>query len=425
MSPTAEPATTRATAEAPTTTRPTTTALAASVAGKNFAELAAGFRPIFARIAAGAVEREAERILPHEPVRWLNEAGFGALRVPAEYGGAAIDFTDFIRLLIELGEADSNVAHIYRSHYGFVEQLSYAPEDVKERWYGRIVDGQIVGNASTERGGNALGTLNTVVTDTADGRVLTGQKYYSTGSIFSDWIAVTAAVDGTDERVYALVSTQDPRVQLEDDWDGFGQRLTGTGTTTFDRVLLEPGHVLDRGNKTSHEQSFFQLIILAVEAGIARAVLADTTELVRRRARTFNTGSGTAVREDPLILQLVGQISAKAFAAEAIVVEAARELDAARDPNLPLSDEERYRRGELAVDKAQLTVPALAMDAAQQLFDTLGASATSRAKQLDRHWRNARTAAAHNPIVFKAKQVGDAEVNGTSPASLWAIGSVR
>lgn len=142
------------------------------------------------------------------------------------------------------------------------------------------------------------------------------------------------------------------------------------------------------------------------------------------RQRTFNTGSGVPVREDPLILQLVGQISAKAFAAEAIVLQAARELDIARDPSRNLTDQQRYERGELAVDKAQLMVPRLALDAADQLFDTLGASATSRSKQLDRHWRNARTAATHNPIVFKAKQIGDFEVNGTTPESLWAIGSV-
>ncbi|GAB3519078.1 acyl-CoA dehydrogenase family protein [Arthrobacter monumenti] len=390
----------------------------------DFEELADRFRPIFEEIAAGAVQREASRELPFDSIKRLNAAGFGALRVPREHNGFGVSFTDFIQLLIELAQADSNVAHIYRSHYGFVEQLSFAPDRVKDVWYPRIVKGQIVGNASTERGGNALGTMNTLISKTDDGPTLNGQKYYSTGSIFSEWIAVTAAVEGQDERVYALVSTADPNVLLDDDWDGFGQRLTGTGTTTFRNVKVEDDHVLDRSRKTSHEQSFFQLIILAVEAGIARAVLADARSLVESRQRTFNTGSGVPVREDPLILQLVGQISAKAFAAEAIVLQAARELDIARDPSRNLTDQQRYERGELAVDKAQLMVPRLALDAADQLFDTLGASATSRSKQLDRHWRNARTAATHNPIVFKAKQIGDFEVNGTTPQSLWAIGSV-
>ena len=60
--------------------------------------------------------------------------------------------------------------------------------------------------------------------------------------------------------------------------------------------------------------------------------------------------------------------------------------------------------------------------AAQQLFDVTGASATSKAKALDRHWRNARTVATHNPAVFKARILGDYEVNGTTPEGLHSIG---
>ena len=55
--------------------------------GVDYASLAARFRPIFQRIAEGALEREHTRTLPHAPIQWLKEAGFGAVRVPVEYGG--------------------------------------------------------------------------------------------------------------------------------------------------------------------------------------------------------------------------------------------------------------------------------------------------------------------------------------------------
>ena len=45
--------------------------------GTDYDALAAAFRPIFTRIAQGAAEREQQRILPDEPIRWLKEAGFG------------------------------------------------------------------------------------------------------------------------------------------------------------------------------------------------------------------------------------------------------------------------------------------------------------------------------------------------------------
>ena len=55
----------------------------------------------------------------------------------------------------------------------------------------------------------------------------------------------------------------------------------------------------------------------------------------------------------------------------------------------------------------------------------LGASGVSTSRNLDRHWRNARTAASHNPWVYKARMVGDFRVNGTAPARAWAVGAER
>ena len=77
---------------------------------------------------------------------------------------------------------------------------------------------------------------------------------------------------------------------------------------------------------------------------------------------------------------------------------------------------------EIAVEHAQVTVPELALRAAQDLFLTVGASATSTAQGLDRHWRNAQTVATHNPIAFRARALGDYWINGTLPEGLNAIG---
>lgn len=89
--------------------------------GADYEQLAARFRPIFARIAAGAVERERSRSLPFEPIQWLKEAGFGAVRVPVAYGGAGASLPQLFQLLIELAEADSSVPQALRGHFAFVE----------------------------------------------------------------------------------------------------------------------------------------------------------------------------------------------------------------------------------------------------------------------------------------------------------------
>lgn len=395
------------------------------------------FAPLFERIAAGAWDRDRERVLPHEPIAELNAAGFGALRVPAEHGGYDASIETQIRLLTDLAAADSNIAHQYRSHFGFVETLPWQAAAVRERWYPRVASGQTVGNASTERGGNALGTLNTTLRPEDAGWTLTGSKYYCTGTIFADFTRVSAQVIGaggepTAERQFAVVRVDDPGVTVHDDWDGFGQRLTGTGTTEFDAVAVDPLDVLPRVRGTAeavHEAAFFQLVLLAVQAGIARAARDDAAALVARRSRTFNTGSGKPFREEDLIQAEVGKIAAKAFAAEATVVAAARALDAAwahyaadgfaTEPGrVPAA----AYTAELAVEAAHVEVPELVLTAAQALFQTVGASATSTSKGLDRHWRNAQTVATHNPIAFRARSLGDFHINGTTPVGLNAIG---
>ena len=407
---------------------------------RDYDSLSERFAPIFARIAEGSLARDLERKMPFEEIRELDAAGFGTLRVPAEHGGPEVSIETFIRLLVDLAEADSNIAHVYRSHSGFVESLRFQPREIQQAWYPRVLAGQTVGNASTERGGNRLGTLNTVLTRNGGGWRITGEKYYTTGTIFCDHTRVSAALDGQDGRRFAVVAVDAPGVTVADDWDGFGQKLTGTGTTTLDGVEVAPESVLDRVSgspEAIHEAAFFQLVLLAVLAGIARAARRDAAATIARRARTFNTGSGLPFREDPLIQEATGRIAAKAFAAEATVLAVARAQDAGlraavesgaasweflSDPDFAARIPEALHQSEIAVEHAQVTVPDLALDAAQELFLTVGASAVSRGKALDRHWRNAQTVATHNPIAFRARALGDYWINGTLPEGLNAIG---
>lgn len=408
-----------------TTTHETPDALRASApdgSEARYAALAARFRSVFDRIAAGTVTREQDHILPFEQIGWLKDAGFTTLRVPAEHGGEPVSHEHLFRLLIELAEADSNVSHLLRSHFAFVETIALQPQAFRDTWFPRVLAGEIFGNAATERGGNALGTTATRLSKHDDGWRLNGAKYYTTGSIFADWIVVMASTDGVEGRQYAVVRADAPGVTIHDDWDGFGQPLTGTGTAIFENVAVEEANIIHRKVTSTLEPAFFQLVLLAVLAGIGRAALRDAAALVASRTRTFNTGSGGLFRDDAQIQEHVGTLAARVYAAEAIVAAAARDLDAAVDPALGLDTEAAFLRAELGVEKAHVAIPPLVLEATTALFDVTGASSTSRGKSLDRHWRNARTVATHNPAVFKARAVGDFHINGTIPTGLNSIG---
>ena len=240
-------------------------------------------------------------------------------------------------------------------------------------------------------------------------------KFYSTGTLFADLIAVSA-IDADGRDLQAIVPTDREGVELFDDWDGFGQRLTASGGTRFTDVGVRPVEVttVSDGNHLGHSTTFLQLYLAAVTAGIARGVLDDAVSYVHEKARPAAHSLADSAREDPFVLEAVGEISAEASAAEALVLAAA---DAHRRSGRSGQAGRRGGVADVAIEiaKAQLIAERLTLSAAQRLFDTGGASATARTLNLDRHWRNARTVASHNPLAYKAHASGNYALNGVWP----------
>lgn len=394
----------------------------------------AQLRPVFARIAEGTIAREQDHLLPREQVRWLIDAGFAALRVPREFGGSGLTIRELAIVLIELAAADANLPQIFRGHIAFVEdQLVAADSERRTTWLRRFVDGEIVGNAWSEVGSGALWKADTTVERTDDGWSLTGTKFYSTGSIYADWVDVLAHNNEDDTEAGVLVRTAQPAVSISDDWDGFGQQLTGTGTATFSAAVVDADEVHPLANRFRYQTGLYQLVLLTVLAGIAQAVERDAADAIRSRQRVYSQGNAALTREDPQVIAVAGEISSAAFVARATVLAAAEAVDRAADATATHRNDQpgaqpdaetqsAYIGAEIATAQAQVVLSRLVPDAATRLFDTLGASATSRAKGLDRHWRNARTVASHNPWLFKARTVGDWSVNHTAPQFDWSIG---
>lgn len=366
----------------------------------------------------GDVAAERDRVLQYEAVGRLRAAGLLNLRVPARYGGPGGSVRDVLAVVIEIARASSNVAQALRAHFGYSERLlsNRATEAERLRWFARINEGLVFGNAITDGTGSAPSSADTTVLADADGVLrLNGYKFYSTGSLFADVIAVSA-VDADGQDMQAVVPTDRPGVELFDDWDGFGQRMTASGGTRFSDVQVHPDEVttVSDGSHLGHSTTFLQLYLAAVTAGIAQRVLDDAVAYVRGKARPAAHSLADTAARDPFVLQAVGDIAADAAAAGALVLSAADAIDAVVDGELQ-HDGQALADLAITVARAQVVAERLTLSAAERLFDTGGASATARALNLDRHWRNARTVASHNPLVYKAYAAGDYAVNGTWP----------
>jgi alkylation response protein AidB-like acyl-CoA dehydrogenase len=210
-----------------------------------------------------------------------------------------------------------------------------------------------------------------------------------------------------------------PGVSRLDDWDGFGQRMTGSGTTLFEGVRLEDGHVVRRFDgkaQPSYQRAFLQLVLLASMAGAGRAALRDAIAFVQRKTRAFDVQGESSPRHDPLVQRVVGRIASLSYAAESLVDGVARALEEARRRTVDGSaDDALFARTEIEAFQAQQVVIDLVLQASNMLFEVGGASATSEARRFDRHWRNARTAASHNPAIFRERVIGDYYLNDTAP----------
>jgi alkylation response protein AidB-like acyl-CoA dehydrogenase len=388
-------------------------------------ELDARFRPVFESISAGATEREVDRRLAFDEVHRLREAGLGALRVPVEFGGLGATVRQQFRLLIDLAAAESNLPQALRVHFSFAEDQRLAePSDERDTWLRAVAGGVLVGNAITEPGVGAVDRYRTRLTAKGDGWVLNGTKYYSTGSLYSNYILVAADQDG--QRVSVLVDADADGITQHDDWDGFGQRLTASGTTEFSDVAVAADRILGPGygaaGKT-YATSYLQLVQLAVLAGIAQRATDDTAQWVRDRTRSYTHAAADLPREDPLVQQVIGKLSAAAFTARTAVLAVADILDEVLVDATTAADPVLLDRAELAAAQAQITVSDLVLRATNDLFEVGGASITSESLRLDRHWRNARTISVHNPTIFKSQAIGANVLNGTELPFAWSAGN--
>jgi alkylation response protein AidB-like acyl-CoA dehydrogenase len=261
-------------------------------------ELRAQFRPIFSHIAEGNLERERSRVFPHEQVRSLNDAGFGVIRIPLVHGGFGASLEQTFVLLADLGEADANVSHIWRNHLAFVEDRLNAPvSDAGDRWMKRFLAGAFVGGGWTEAHNGTLANIATTVSVEDDHWLVSGAKFYATGSLYADWLDVIGRGDDGDLWT-ALVRADDPGVTLTDDWRGFGQRTTASGSARYDRVRADRGDVFAVTERFVYQPQFYQIAMLAVLTGIARATLRDGGAALRRRSRNYPQGLAEKPSED-------------------------------------------------------------------------------------------------------------------------------
>ena len=391
-------------------------------------------REVAGRITVDAAERDRQRRLPYAEIDDLTSSGLLAITVPQRFGGpdlAPSVVADVTRLL---AAADPNVAQIPHSHFVYLNLVRLAASDsLAQRIFGDVLRGGRVANAQSERGGKTVAEVTTTLRRDGDRFVLDGEKFYATGSLFADTLAVLARLpdDGAEFEAgeyIAFVAADAPGVTIVDDWDGLGQRTTGSGTVVFADVAVDPGALIPRAPAVALPTgygAFAQLLHVAIDVGIARGALDAAADFVRTTSRPWFEAGVDRADADPLTVQRFGELGVEVATAEATLDAAARAVDAAtanahqhtRDggrDDLP-NGLESIAEASIAVAVAKTVADRAANNVSSALFEVSGTRSAAGELALDRFWRNARTHTLHDPVRWKYQHIGRWVLRGERP----------
>ncbi|KAA6169788.1 SfnB family sulfur acquisition oxidoreductase, partial [Pseudomonas veronii] len=345
-----------------------------------------------------AAKRDQQRKLPWAQIEQFTRSGLGSISIPREYGGPQVSFVTLADVFAIISAADPALGQIPQNHFGILHLLQgAATERQKKQLFQSVLDGWRIGNGGPERGTRNTLELKARITAKGDGYVISGQKFYSTGALFAHWVAVKALNDDG-KQVMAFVRRGTEGLRIVDDWSGFGQRTTASGTVLLDQVPVDAELVVENwriGESPNIQGAVSQLIQAAIDAGIARGALDDTIAFVRERSRPWIDAKVERASDDLYVIADIGKLKIELHAAEALLRKAGQVLD--QVSAAPITAQSAARAS-IAVAEAKVLTTEVSLLVSEKLFELAGSRATLAEFNLDRHWRNARVHTLHDPV---------------------------
>lgn len=369
-------------------------------------------------LAVDAAERDKAGASPLSELALLRDAGLLELLYPVELGGGGGRFSDALLAVRTIARADASIAQLLAYHYLHLtnalwratpeQALSLTRAAVAERWFW--------GGASNPRDPESR------LVHTEEGYRLTGRKTFASNAAIADRITLRA--QHRDGFVVLLVPGDRPGVSHGNDWDAFGQRLSESGTITFENVAVGVDEILgdpaaSPPPRTTLVVPFHQLLIVNIYLGTAEGALAEANRYIREVSRPWQVSGVDKASHDPYILEHYGNLDVELRASLALADVAAVQFEAAAARANAVTQAERNVTA-AAIYAAKVHASRTALEITSRIFELMGARATAGSYGYDRFWRNIRTHTLHDPVVYKAREVGNFALNGTiTPTPLY------
>ena len=364
----------------------------------------------------GRNERDQQRLLPFAEVNAFSEKGLGGIRIPKSFDGAFVSNKTLAHVFRIINKADSSLGQIPQNQIALLNMIDIMGTNEQKHFiFNEILKGKRLANGGPERHTKDTKTLNTTLIEENSRLFVDGEKFYSTGSSFAHWLAIKA-VHPEGYVVLTIIDRQADGVEVIDNWNGFGQRTTSSGTVKLTHVEVNPLLVFDERkleNQTNYRGAFSQLIQVAIDVGIAEAALEDTLSAVKK-ARPIADAQVEKASFEHYTLQEVGKSVVLLDAAILLLDEAAEYLD--KLDALDTVTDEQAAKASILVAEAKVYANDAALHISEKLFELGGSRSSLSTHNLDQHWRNARVHTLHDPVRWKLHALGDYYLNHTLPA---------
>jgi len=276
--------------------------------------------------------------MPPELIQEMRELGLFGLTIPEQYGGLGLNTLEECRVVMELGRAAPAVRSVIGTNNGIGSQglVMDGTEAQKSHYLPRLASGEYIGSfALTEPdAGSDAGAVKTRAVRDGDDFVLNGTKRYITNApsaqLFTVFARTDANLPGSRGVSAFLVDAASPGITLGpankkmgqqgahvcdvmfDDCRVPAENIIG-GTDNLNKGFLTAMKTLDRG----------RLHISALSVGCARRLI-DMSVTYASERHQF----GQAIAEFQLLQGMLADSQAECYAAECMVLDAARRRDA-------------------------------------------------------------------------------------------------
>ena len=363
----------------------------------------------------GRNQRDQQRLLPFAEIDLFSQKGLGGMRIPKQYGGAFVANKTLAHVFRIINKADSSVGQIPQNQIALLNMIEImGTEEQKQFIYNEILKGKRLANGGPERNTKDTKTLATTLTFENGRYFVDGEKFYSTGSSFAHWLAIKA-IHPEGHVVLTIVDRNAESVEVIDNWNGFGQRTTSSGTVKLQHVEVDPLLIFDErllGNQPSYRGAYSQLMQVAIDVGIAEAAFADTLTAVQK-ARPIVDAQVEKASVEHYTLQEVGKSSVLLDAAILLLDEAAEYLDEL--DQLESVTDEQAAKASILVAEAKVYANDAALHISEKLLELGGSRSSLSQHNLDQHWRNARVHTMHDASRWKYYFIANYLLNGVLP----------